>query len=331
MATRLSCLLCFCALLWSVAARPASFDCDKANTQIEKIICGDSALSELDDRLATAYKQLLQVSTQHQALKARQQGWLRERNACPTRDCVEDTYLRRIEEISSQLTVGEDAKAHRPYRLVPGKEEPVCAVMLKLYNADISKFGIEQYTREPFSAIHWKSLHVAGDPGARVRDIDLYNNGNKQKIVKIRNPGVGPISSAPFTEYRIYKAPSLPSGEISAQDLDRNSVSVRPLGYWFRYGDKSDALDYPEIAVPFVFNGITYVSLRDLDRESFKAATPSNGFHLIVKYLDDIEAFHDTVRRKVREKQSTPRKNLTLEDELALQAGFFKTICILEQ
>jgi uncharacterized protein len=37
------------------AAQAASFDCAKAQSKVEKIICADAELSKLDEDLATAY------------------------------------------------------------------------------------------------------------------------------------------------------------------------------------------------------------------------------------------------------------------------------------
>ena len=54
----LSGLLIVFLLTVSFQARLASFDCAKANGQMEKSICSDFILSKLDDRLGTVYSNL---------------------------------------------------------------------------------------------------------------------------------------------------------------------------------------------------------------------------------------------------------------------------------
>lgn len=88
-----------CALLWSGETLSASFDCQKAKTPVEKLICGDPTLSVLDDGLAFAYRQQLASSGQRDALKAQQQAWLRERNACRDRACLKAAYSKRLAEL----------------------------------------------------------------------------------------------------------------------------------------------------------------------------------------------------------------------------------------
>ena len=41
-------------------SRAASFDCGKALTKVEKLICGDTELSKLDESLNKAYQQSLE-------------------------------------------------------------------------------------------------------------------------------------------------------------------------------------------------------------------------------------------------------------------------------
>ena len=46
----------FGLLVLTLPVQAASFDCAKAGTKVEKLICGDAGLSKLDDELAAAYK-----------------------------------------------------------------------------------------------------------------------------------------------------------------------------------------------------------------------------------------------------------------------------------
>ena len=40
-------------------AQAASFDCGKAATKVEKMICGDEELSKLDDKLGKVYQDVM--------------------------------------------------------------------------------------------------------------------------------------------------------------------------------------------------------------------------------------------------------------------------------
>ena len=44
-------------LVLTPSARAATFDCDKASTSVEKVICSDTRLTNLDDRLGRQYKE----------------------------------------------------------------------------------------------------------------------------------------------------------------------------------------------------------------------------------------------------------------------------------
>lgn len=76
----------------------ASFDCKKASTSVEKLICTDPKLSELDTDLAQAYRGAVKVSPD---VKVGQRQWLKERNACVDVACLANAYQARISELKS--------------------------------------------------------------------------------------------------------------------------------------------------------------------------------------------------------------------------------------
>lgn len=95
-------LLCF-----GVGAQAASFDCAKASTRVEKIICDNPTIGQLDVDMARAYRQALQ---QDKGVRQEQQAWLKERNQCSTPACVQDAYQSRIQALSA----GGGARATAP-------------------------------------------------------------------------------------------------------------------------------------------------------------------------------------------------------------------------
>ncbi|NHN76841.1 DUF1311 domain-containing protein [Azotobacter chroococcum] len=83
------------------AIRP-SFDCLKASTAIEGMICGNAELADLDTRLADAYKWLLGVSDDPAVEKREQIAWIRnKRNACKTVDCLIQVYTDRADDLEA--------------------------------------------------------------------------------------------------------------------------------------------------------------------------------------------------------------------------------------
>jgi uncharacterized protein len=89
------------ALATSSLALGASFDCAKASTSIEKTICSDKQLSELDDSLAVAYKNAAS-SSDSATVKARQRAWISdERNKCQDSSCLKAVYSKRLAELTN--------------------------------------------------------------------------------------------------------------------------------------------------------------------------------------------------------------------------------------
>jgi uncharacterized protein len=78
----------------------ASFDCSRARTQVEKLICADPLLGRLDDTLALNYRAMLTVDVgqSKQSLRAEQLGWLSRRNQCKDSHCLVEAYRVRIDE-----------------------------------------------------------------------------------------------------------------------------------------------------------------------------------------------------------------------------------------
>ena len=82
-------------------ARAATFDCNKASTFVEKVICSDSRLTSMDDQLGRLYKDALAASSDITALKTEQKAWLSSRNQCKDSDCIMKAYADRISALSA--------------------------------------------------------------------------------------------------------------------------------------------------------------------------------------------------------------------------------------
>jgi uncharacterized protein len=97
-------------VLTTVTAQAAdpSFDCAKASSETEKLICKDAELAELDQELASLYQVLLKnlPASEQKRLKAEQRGWVKGRDDCwkaaDLRACVASEYRARIMELKDR-------------------------------------------------------------------------------------------------------------------------------------------------------------------------------------------------------------------------------------
>jgi len=81
----------------AVPAVAASFDCVKAATDVERMICTDPALGALDGELAAAYGAALVAAGADDArLTDDQRAWLARRDRCADADCVAAAYRARL-------------------------------------------------------------------------------------------------------------------------------------------------------------------------------------------------------------------------------------------
>jgi uncharacterized protein len=93
-------LLCLAAL--TETSRAASFDCAKAATPVEKMVCGDSALSKADEALAQAYAAALAATLDTHTLRTDQVEWIGRRNKLTTVVRLLESYQHRIEDLTTQ-------------------------------------------------------------------------------------------------------------------------------------------------------------------------------------------------------------------------------------
>ena len=73
-------------------ALAASFDCTKASTQVEKLICTTPILGQLDIALSENYRNIRASNIGDGAratLQTEQRDWMKQRNTCSTVACIE--------------------------------------------------------------------------------------------------------------------------------------------------------------------------------------------------------------------------------------------------
>lgn len=118
-------------LILSLTSYAASFDCAKAATKIEKLICADTELSKLDEELNAAYKTALQDVNQASSIRQVQKEWMRGRNSCSDATCVKRAYDERLATLASSgevsvwqdtFALSEKAKGEMASKILNGSE-----------------------------------------------------------------------------------------------------------------------------------------------------------------------------------------------------------------
>jgi uncharacterized protein len=89
-----------------VAAAPRtptpSFDCAKASSKIEKLICSDADLADLDMAMGDTYSTRIKTTTESdkKVLRETQEEWIKNvRNACQDVKCATEAYQERLNVI----------------------------------------------------------------------------------------------------------------------------------------------------------------------------------------------------------------------------------------
>ncbi len=166
----------------TLSAQASSFDCAKAQGRVERRICTDVELSQLDDELATAYAASVQDGKDIDGIWKDQLRWMHRRNACTTTECVRTAYLERIQ----LLSVLRDKKGIRhgrwAYRL--GEDKQICNALLSRLN----RFDRDEDTVTPCS-----DAVIASYPGFETpqwEELDLKAQKDLlSKIVKYNGEG----------------------------------------------------------------------------------------------------------------------------------------------
>jgi uncharacterized protein YecT (DUF1311 family) len=86
----------------SYPAKAALFNCGKASSYSEHMVCAVPQLSSLDEVLAHNYGVMKAANIGEGArtdLKVTQRAWLVERDQCDNVDCLIDIYRQRVDEI----------------------------------------------------------------------------------------------------------------------------------------------------------------------------------------------------------------------------------------
>jgi len=145
-ATLLSCLI-------SVpSAQAVSFDCAKAQSKVEKLICGNEQASQLDKEMQSAYQEAQAHAADPVSLKTEQRQWLKMRDTCNDVACIIQAYRTRLVSLKAMLT---EPKAcfrllERKWPEVASGHYPVCVDFLKNLNSFCEDMPATKWKKKPF-------------------------------------------------------------------------------------------------------------------------------------------------------------------------------------
>lgn len=129
------------SMLLSGIASAASFDCSKASSRVEKLICSDPGLSKQDDILGQLYRKAKAASSSPEGLtkQARENLKWREAN-CDDRACIEEWYANIIPFYQAQLANSNIAPKPTPTPAppvnVPWVADITAGELLRAYSAN---------------------------------------------------------------------------------------------------------------------------------------------------------------------------------------------------
>jgi uncharacterized protein YecT (DUF1311 family) len=86
----------------AIVAEPIkpSFDCNKASSTAEKLICSSSQLSVLDVQLNGLFKQTVANASDQKQVIASQKAWIKEvRGLCGDVECMVNAYQQRLDQL----------------------------------------------------------------------------------------------------------------------------------------------------------------------------------------------------------------------------------------
>jgi len=222
-------MLLGCLMLVSTAWA-ASFDCGKAQSKVEHLICDNAEISKLDDELSVAYKTALQKETQADTVKQAQKQWMKERNGCVDVGCVKAAYDARLATLSTLASSGasldtnateaaippEHAKAKaaparilpqarqqktirsnlaikETYALVMSKNDEMCNHMRQLMEDDLHQFGRAYDSNDGFVSRHEEFTAIPWKP-ARASYVNggrtFYTENLEGAVFDLNNDGV---------------------------------------------------------------------------------------------------------------------------------------------
>lgn len=217
----------------------AAINCTGNLSATEAIICKDSWLQELDQRLNMAYSKAIKVAIDKQALIRDQRKWLHEtRDRCVERNCINLAYLPRIERLETSYKVNKDlhlaiAQGINESNLSSQESKTTCAKLSKLADdghitslivhgheqGNLDSQNVEEgwfFTNDDKKALRArKSLFVYGEDVKTIYKLKLTKNGAPVRFARFYQSG------AEQSSWRIFNLSIILNPEDQDNGIDK--------------------------------------------------------------------------------------------------------------
>ncbi|MEO5349915.1 MAG: lysozyme inhibitor LprI family protein [Magnetococcus sp. YQC-3] len=164
------------------------FDCSKASTPIEKMICADTALARLDATLLATYKEVVKAAADGVAIKKEQVNWLRQvRDQCPDLPCLSTAYQQRIAALQQRPPTSSQADSS----LFPatykggftGKEEITFSDDGRLIAEGVPTGSYRQDPKSPWSDAKYPLLLLRAGSDGRTEEEHCKIQPDRRKLI----------------------------------------------------------------------------------------------------------------------------------------------------
>lgn len=188
----------------------AAINCAENLTPSEAIICKDSWLQELDERLNKAYSKAIKVALDKQAFIRDQKEWLRNtRDRCGDVNCMNLAYLPRIEKLETYYELNKDlhfaiTQGINESDLTSQESQEVCNSLAKLAaDGRIDELAIKGHKQEPIDSLDvndgWNYTSEDRKKLNARKSLFLYGTGSADVIYKLKLTRNGdPVRFASF-------------------------------------------------------------------------------------------------------------------------------------
>lgn len=139
-------------LLVALNANAVSFDCKKASTAVEQMICGDSLLGKLDDALSQNYKRMLNANlfgNSRNDLISDQKIWNANRNKCTDKDCLVNSYQLRVDTVCRYGVIAGNSVSMGPHDFCVNSDSVMGAMKAQTNSGVVEYKPMESRVAEP--------------------------------------------------------------------------------------------------------------------------------------------------------------------------------------
>lgn len=176
----------------ALAGQRSTFDCTKAQGEVEKAVCADTTLTALDVRLAEVYEAASARARGELAkhLRAEQRGWVKGRNNCwkardvetwitatwtvrSVKECVDAQYRLRTSELQSVWRLVEPRTVSYVCQDNPANE-----MVANFFDTQPATIRLERGDR---TVTLWR-VGVAGDSTYEGQNVSVERDGDRMRV-----------------------------------------------------------------------------------------------------------------------------------------------------